>query len=170
MLTPNAGKIPLSKLSSSWLLDDRDNVSSPFSWIFCFLQHSQQLFIKLPFPTMNEIPLCVRVCVCAGARARVYACVFFSGVGFCLFPPLSKKNYEHLLVQHLRKKSPAISWYTRICSLILKTTSPRQELEARNARGHEDSLSTKKHTHKHTHISNELHNYYNGGPTGHRKF
>jgi hypothetical protein len=149
MLTPNAGIIPLSKLSSSWLLDDRDNVPSPFSWIFCFLQHSQQHFIKLPFPTMNEIRVCVCVCVCVCVGVWVCACVFFSDVGFGLFPPLSKKNYEHLLVQHLGTKSPAISWYTRISRLILKTTSPRQELEARNARGHEDSLNTKKNTHTH---------------------
>jgi hypothetical protein len=87
MLTPNAGKIPLSKLSSSWLLDDRDNVSSPFSWIFCFLQHSQQLFIKLPFPTMNAIPLCVRACV------RVCACVGFSfGCWVWLVSPALKEE------------------------------------------------------------------------------
>lgn len=157
MLTPNAGKIPLSKLSSSWLLDDRDNVSSPFSWIFCFLQHSQQLFIKIPFPTMNEIPLCV------------CACVFFRVLGLTCFPRSQRRTTntsssnicEQNLLQSRETREFAVSYWKQ------HHHGKNLELEARNARGHEDSLSTKKHTH--THISNELHNYYNGGPTGHRK-
>jgi hypothetical protein len=106
---------------------------------FCSIASSSSLRSHSP-PWMKS--LCV--CVCA--------CVFFRVLGLTCFPRsqrrttnISSSNIcEQNLLQSRDTREFAVSYWKQ------HHHGKNLELEARNARGHEDSLSTKKHTHTHT--------------------